>query len=136
GTWPRATTERTTVSWAAKAAAAAAAGCLPARRARGILRARDTATDPGPEREGVIEEDSSHEQPLRVRLLAAGGDQRGDLHRLRVRLLPAEDTHRLANAGDVLRLPGCAVHRDVRLSVDDLPALWVADQTLPGRRPL
>ena len=87
--------------------------------------------------------EASHERGgAGLRLVGPGPHQLGDLHLLRLHVLQAEDLARLAQLRRVQRLPGCAVHGDVRLPADALlPVRVAADPisqrglALPRRRP-
>src|SRR5215207_1531433 len=65
--------------------------------------------------------------------LAARGRQLGGVHHLRLQLHAPAHQARLALVRRVLRLRGGPLHRNVRLPVDDLFALGMAQQPLPGR---
>ena len=73
---------------------------------------------------------TSHHASLRA--VVPGDHQLACLHHLRLHLLQAADRARLALVRRLLRLPGRAVHRDVRLPADDLSALGLAAGRYPS----
>src|SRR6266508_4236837 len=78
--------------------------------------------------------ETGHERRSSLWALVAGDHQLAGVHHLRVQFRQAAIASRLALVWCVLGLPGRALHRDVRLSPDDLPVLRLVDFTLPGCR--
>src|SRR5262245_37076595 len=71
-------------------------------------------------------------QYIRVWAVVAGPGQFGRIHHIRVQLCEAEDGTGLALVRRVLRFPHSLIYRNVRVSVDDLSAFWMADEPLSG----
>src|SRR6516165_10893783 len=66
--------------------------------------------------------------------MVAGDHQFSDLYLLRLQLLQAADEAGLALVQRLQRILGGAVHRDVRLSADDISAIGMATEQLPRCR--
>src|SRR5262245_653058 len=67
--------------------------------------------------------------------LVARGHQRRRVHDIRIQLHAPENSARLALLWRLHRLPGRAVHGDVRLPPDDLPVFRMASAALPRDGP-